>query len=94
MATSTPTRRRLTGPMSQRLRTARMALGLTQQDVADQLDISLKTVNNYENPNYAGARKALVVRAWASLCDRQFKELWGTSHQPISRTGWSSETAA
>lgn len=75
--------------MSQRLRTARVGVGLTQQDVADQTGMSLKSVNNYENPNYTGARKAIYVRAWAELCGRQFKEIWGTptpSDQGIART--------
>lgn len=71
-----------------------MAAGLTQQDVANALGIALKTVNNYENPNYAGARKALVVRAWAALCGRGFEEIWGAAGRELARSGCTSQTPA
>lgn len=58
------------------------------------LGVHLKTVNNYENPNYHGARKSYVVKAWAEACGRDFIEIWGASRQGISRTGWLDQTAA
>lgn len=82
------TRPRLTGTMSQRLRQAREAAGLTQQDVARLVGTALKTVSNYENPTYTGARKAYIVREWAEVTGRNFEELWGSSSQPLVRTGW------
>lgn len=80
--------------MSTRLRTAREGAGLTQKQIAMTLGLALKTVNNYENPNYTGARKPIVVRAWAELCDRRFEEIWGTARRPLARSGWSSQTPA
>lgn len=80
--------------MSARLRAAREGAGLTQQQIADELGVALKTVNNYENPNYVGAKKAYVVRAWAELCGRNFEEIWGSVRRPLPRSGWSSETPA
>lgn len=82
--------KRLSGPMSARLRQARTEAGLSQQHVATAIGVVLKTVNNYENPNYAGARKRYVVKEWAELCGREFEELWGTRRQPLDRTGWFS----
>lgn len=92
MPTVTPTRR-LTGPMSKRLRAARVEAGFTQQELADRIGVVLKTVNNYENHKYPGARKIIVVRAWAQTCGRDFEDIWGRSRQGIARTGWPSRTA-
>lgn len=80
--------------MSQRLRTARVAAGLTQQQLADAIGASLKTVNNYENPNYAGARKPYVVREWAELTSHTFEQIWGRPGRELPRSGWASQTAA
>lgn len=79
MATTT-TRRRLTGPMSQRLRTARVNAGYTQQEIADLTGMSLKSVNNYENARYAGNRKAIYVRAWAGICGPRVQGDLGRPH--------------
>lgn len=85
----TPRLRRLTGPMSKRLRAAREDALLTQQQLADLIGMSLKSVNNYENPLYEGARKAVYVREWARVTGREFKHIWGArtpSDQGIART--------
>ena len=94
MPTATPTRRRLAGPMSKRLRAAREDAGYTQKQLSEILGVHLKTVNNYENPTYGGARKSYVVRAWAETCGRGFEELLGTPDQPLDRTGCRNRTAA
>ncbi len=89
-----PTTTRLSGPMSGRLKTIRLDAGLTQQDIADATGLALKTVNNYENPQYAGARKFVNVQAIATLCGRDVYEVWGARGQQIPRTGCTSPTPA
>lgn len=79
--------------MSKRLRAAREEARFTQQQLAAVLGVHLKTVNNYENPNYAGARKSYVVKAWAEVCGRDFEDCWGASQHGISRTGWLRQSA-
>lgn len=89
------TRTRLTGPMSQRIRTARNGAGLTQHQLADITGLALKTINNYENPLYPGKRKKLYIQAIAAACGRDLKEIWGAAdQQPSLRSGWFSRTAA
>lgn len=80
--------------MSERLRAARIEAGFTQQQLADLVGIHLRSVVNYENVDYHGARKPLVVKAWAATCDRSPEEFLGTDRRPIPRTGWFSRTAA
>lgn len=65
--------------MSARLRAVREGAGLTQQQIAHTIGTSLKTVNNYENAHYHGARKSYVVKAWAEACGRRFEDVWTTS---------------
>lgn len=79
--------------MSGRLRTARLDAGLTQQDAAFATGLALKTINNYENPHYAGARKYVNVKALADLYERDVTEIWGARGQGIPRTGCFSQTA-
>ena len=93
MSTQHPSKRRLTGPMSRRLRLARIDAGLSRRALSKLVGISERAVNYYEDPSYARARKPIVVRAWAQATGRQFEEIWGTTEQGIGRTGWLSETA-
>jgi transcriptional regulator with XRE-family HTH domain len=86
------TRTRLTGPMSRRLRQSRLAAGLTQQQLADEVGASLKTINNYENDAYPRARKRYIVREWADATGRTFDELWGPPGREISRRAWNGDT--
>lgn len=51
--------------VADRLRKAREEAGMTQQQLADRIDVSQRTVSNYENPAHDGARKPLVVKQWA-----------------------------
>lgn len=74
---ATTHRQRITGPIWDRLRIARDNAGLTQQELAERLEVALKTVNNYENPRNLGTRKKPTVRAWAAECGASFTTLWG-----------------
>lgn len=78
---STTTLTRLEGTMSQRLRTSREEAGYTQQALADLIGTCLKTIHNYENRSYAGARKKIVVGRWAELTGRDFEELWPSGQE-------------
>jgi DNA-binding XRE family transcriptional regulator len=73
---TTPTRKRLTGPTSGRLLSARNEAGLSRKALADLIGISERAVAYYEDHTYARARKPIVVRAWAEACGRTFEELW------------------
>lgn len=80
--------------MSARLRAAREGAGLTQQQIADATGASLKTVNNYENPKYLGAKKLYILRDWAELCGRNIEEITGPARRPLARSGCTSQTPA
>lgn len=85
----TARRKRLTGPMSKRLRTAREDAGLSRAQLAEITGLSPKTIFNYEDPSYARNRKAAFVRSWADGTGRTFEDLWGGPlGQGIVRTGW------
>jgi transcriptional regulator with XRE-family HTH domain len=91
---TTTTRKRLTGPMSRRLLSARNEAGLSRKALADHIGISERAVAYYEDPKYGRARKPIVVRAWAEACGHEFEEVWGAaSKQPILRSGWLGATA-
>jgi transcriptional regulator with XRE-family HTH domain len=64
--------------MSKRLRAAREDANLTQRQLGELIGMSLKSVNNYENPLYAGHRKAVYVREWARVTGREFADIWGS----------------
>lgn len=51
--------------ITDRLRKAREDMGYTQQQLATAAEISLRTVSNYENPEYDKERKRPFIRAWA-----------------------------
>lgn len=51
--------------VADRLRKARESASLSQKQLADRSDISLRTVANYESPTYAGARKRPFLASWA-----------------------------
>lgn len=91
----TITKTRLTGPMSLRLRDARITAGMSRRELAEVVGMSERAVNYYEDRNYSRARKSSLVNLWAQATGRTFEELWGAaSEQPILRTGWSRRTAA
>lgn len=93
MPTTEP--KRLIGPMSRRLRDARTGAGLSRRELAKRTGLAERTINYYESPKYARARKASFVQTWATACGRTFEEIWGTaSEQPSRRFGCSSRTAA
>ena len=94
MPTAPTTLTRLSGPMSGRLRTARLDAGLTQQDAAFATGLALKTISNYENSDYAGRRKYVNVQALAALYGRDVNEIWGARGQEIPRTGCTSPSPA
>jgi DNA-binding XRE family transcriptional regulator len=88
------TKTRLTGPMSLRLRDARITAGLSRKGLAQLIGASERTVNYYESPAYGRARKSYIVRDWAEATGREVEELWGTKEQPLNRTGWFRAKAA
>lgn len=74
--------------MSKRLRAARIETGLSRRAFAELIGVAERTVNYYEDPKYFGKRKAIVVRAWAEACGRDFSEIWGAptlAEQGIAR---------
>lgn len=89
----TTTQSRLTGPMSLRLRNARIQAGLSVKSLHLLTGISIRAINYYEDPRYSGARKSLAVKAWADATGRDFEELFGTPERPLARTGWLRPTA-
>lgn len=76
--------------MSQRLRTARVQAGLTQQELADKIGVHLRTVSNYESHEYHRGRKGYVVQLWAIACDVDPKVIQTDRGQVIDRFGWLS----
>ena len=93
MPTKNP-RPRLIGPMSRRLKAARVAAGLSRRQLAEQIDISVRAVNYYESPSYGRARKSYIVRDWAEACGRDFEEIWGAPGRELARSGCTSQTPA
>ena len=93
MSTHPSSKKRLTGPMSRRLRLARIDAGLSRRALSELIGISERAVNYYEDPSYARARKPYIVRAWAEATGRKFEDIWGTTERGIGRTGWLRETA-
>lgn len=87
-------RPRLIGPMSRRLRAARTTAGLSRRELAEQIGVSLRAVNYYEDPNYARARKPYIVRDWAEACGRDYEEIWGAPGRELARSGCVSQTPA
>ena len=46
------------------LRTVRSALGLTLQDLAEEVGLSAPTVSNYERGNHVCPRSAQAIESW------------------------------
>lgn len=89
----TTAKTRLSGPMSLRLRDARITAGLSRRELAERTDIAERTINYYEDRTYSRRRKAAYVRAIAEATGRSFEELWGTKDKPFDRSGWLRGTA-
>lgn len=48
-------------------------VGLSQQELADRVDISLRSVVNYEDPTYPSTRKSGVIKRWALACGYSYE---------------------
>lgn len=88
------TKTRLRGPMSLRLRDARITAGLSRRQLARLTGIAERTINNYESADYKRHRKPSFVRDIATATNRDFEELWGPAEHPFDRSGWFSGTPA
>ena len=86
------TKTRLRGPMSLRLRDARITAGLSRKQLAIRTGIAERTINYYENPAYKRHRKPSFVRDIAEATGRDFEELWGPAEHPFDRSGCTSKT--
>lgn len=62
--------------ISDRLRKAREASGLSQKELAAKASISLRTISNYENPDYDKERKRPFVVAWGLATGWSVEWLW------------------
>lgn len=62
--------------ITDRLRKAREAAGLSQKELAAKATIGLRTVSNYENPDYTGERKRPFVVAWGLATGWSVEWLW------------------
>lgn len=93
MAAKNP-RPRLVGPVSRRLKVARTSANLSRRALAELVGMSVRAVNYYENPNYAGLRKPIYMERWAEVCGRDYEEIAGPATRPLARSGWSSQTPA
>lgn len=94
MPTATPTHRRLTGPVSKRLHTARTSTGLSRKALAELVGMSERAVNYYENPDYPGLRKPIYLRRWAEVCGYTYEEIAGRPGRELARSGCISRTPA
>ena len=71
--------------IADRLRKAREQRGLSQQELEDASngDLRLRTISNYEKPQYESERKRSTVRLWAMATGVPFEWLWnGTVSGP------------
>ncbi len=71
------------------LRCAREAQGCTQRELAGRLRVPLKTVQRWEDTNYAGVRVATLMRVSEVLRARVFVKLdWLLTAAPTYAAGW------
>ena len=69
--------------VADRLRKAREEADMTQQQLAGRIDVSQRTISNYENGHYEGQRKPLVIKQWALATRFDYGLImWGESDDP------------
>lgn len=71
--------------LGDRLRKARETAGLTQQELADQIEVARASVVNWETGRFAPRRYVLV--SWALACGVSFEWLAGSPHPPVTNVG-------
>lgn len=67
--------------VSDRLRKAREHAGLHQDELADAIDVSVRTISRYETGDVTQPRR-IVLRQWALACGVSYEWLVGEARPP------------